>query len=609
MFIRIKPNLKAVAGHLSKSAFCRCLSLFALFAFTGCGDFFAHKPTEIEARNIIREQSIIKPASDTGIRVPEIYTQPPEIVEGKIGDQIDARLYYFTKHHTASKLAVLINTQFVKEFLNQKNKPYPKIIYSVNANDATNQLIVRCPSVAEAEQVQDFLKHVDIPPIQVKIDCLISEIYADVTMDWATTVEIENLLGEGITLSGIMPGAALRDIARDTFGLEAGYIAQSTATGSPAGHLFSAVVDVLISRGYLKILMNPQLEVLNGETAVIETSEQIPLDEIRDVHPTSGFILYSTRYEKIIDRLEVTPYVFGDGYIGIKTKVLIGSKSTPEGVKQTPIVTTREVTVEENRIRQGESLIIGGIRKTEQRSVIRGIPFLKDIPILGILFSSKDFEERTKEVLFILTPTISTGGVSNEEIRADLSRKHTGVKSQDLAKAIQDPFGAGMYTELVEERAAQAEIDRLKARMKQTEAQLKAKELEQKLRNLTEQSEVDKARADQTQIQKAAADKARQEAETTAKQALEDKAKAEAEKSAADKARQEAEATAKQALEDKAKAETEKSAADKARQEAETAAQKAKEETKAQKAATEKARAEAAKAAAEESAPDSDRNN
>jgi hypothetical protein len=68
--------------------------------------------------------------------------------------------------------------------------------------------------------------------------------------------------------------------------------------------------------------------------------------------------------------------------------------------------------------------IIGGLRKVEKRSVVRAVPFLKDLPILGILFSSKDFEERAKEILFIITPTISNYGVPNKDVVQYLQKKH-----------------------------------------------------------------------------------------------------------------------------------------------------------------------------------------
>ena len=95
---------------------------------------------------------------------------------------------------------------------------------------------------------------------------------------------------------------------------------------------------------------------------------------------------------------------------------------------QTAIITERSIDVEENRIAPGDSLVIGGMRKSEERSVVRGVPFFKDIPIFGVLFSSKDYEEKATEIIFILTPTISSGGIPNAEMLDEIRGKHSSVK-------------------------------------------------------------------------------------------------------------------------------------------------------------------------------------
>jgi type II secretory pathway component GspD/PulD (secretin) len=138
----------------------------------------------------------------------------------------------------------------------------------------------------------------------------------------------------------------------------------------------------------------------------------------------SDYLETKTEYEDVIDSLEITPHVYADGYIGLETSVVLGSKNTPEGVKQMPIITRKEITNKENRIRRGESLIIGGMRKNEEFAVVRGVPILKDIPLIGFLFSSEDTEQRAVETIFILTPTISTGGGSREKIRGEVNKKH-----------------------------------------------------------------------------------------------------------------------------------------------------------------------------------------
>ncbi len=474
----------------------------AILALPGCGDFFSEKATELESKSIIREISKINYTPEINFEIPDIYKTPPIIIEGTVGEKKDAKLFYFTHHHSPADLSKLINEQFIKKFFDAKGKPFPVKDYGVSVNAGANQIIVRCPSVADAEEVKNFLLRVDVPPIQVKIDCIISEVYADQTMDWETTIDIQELFGTDLNLSGkdvdgnilpAFPGAALRDVARSTFGLKAGLV---------HGNNINALVDLLVSRGYLKILMNPSLEVINGKTAVINAEEKVPMDQIRDVHPNTGLISYTTRYEPVVDSLEITPTVYGDGYIGIKTTAIMGSKSTPEGVKQVPILTKREVRVEENRIRSGESLIIGGITKTEKRSVIRGVPFLKDLPFIGVFFSSKDFEERGKEVLFILTPTISSGGKPNKEVIDKIRAKHEMIKPKNtIMDTINDPFGQNIYADLVEEEATKAQIGRVRAELEKKDAQKKAQWLQMQLEMATQRtSSEDTKSTNQNQI-------------------------------------------------------------------------------------------------------------
>jgi len=407
------------------------LPVLSLLCLGGCGDFFAHKPTELQSKSILQDLGQIPKLPDLNTTLPDIYLAEPRIREDKDG----AKLFYFTKHHTVDKLSALIKEQ---------------LGHTVSQNPATNQLIVKCPTVDDAKAAVEFLNEVDVPPIQIRIDCLISEIYADNTLDWETTVEISDLLGEHIRLGGsgrafgedvtelvkegsilpAFPGASLRDVARAKMGLKVGYLSTS--------HQFLAMVDLLQSRGYLKVLMHPTLEVVNGRKAKILTSERVPLP--MEVMTTEGVYPYMmTEYKEVIDSLEITPHAFADGSIGLETKVQIGSKNLPEGVKQIPILTRREIDIEENRIQPGESLVIGGIRKSEERSVVRGVPLLKDIPLIGMLFSSKDFEERATEIVFIITPSISTGGIPNKEMVEKIRKRHEPpISSEKLREAVTD---------------------------------------------------------------------------------------------------------------------------------------------------------------------------
>lgn len=426
-------------------------------SFCGCGEFFNEKPAELQTEVILRELRQVKQNPHTNNPLPELYKGKPQRV--RVADGI--KLFYFTKQHTPERLAQLVEAQ---------------LGYKVSVSNATNQIIVHCPGDDDIDQTLAFLEKVDVPPIQVNVDCLILERFADVTMDWETTIKIDNFLGESITFGGKtdpdtgellpnFPGASLREPRRSNFGLDIGY----GKNIGVAGHEFRALVDLLVSKGYLKILMNPTIETINGSKALIVSKEYAPIEKIVTPQGVDPYAL--TEYKWVEDTLEVTPSVYSDGSIGLSAIIKLGSRSKPEGVVQTSIITERSIQVDENRIKPGESLVVGGIRKSTERAVIRGVPFFKDIPLFGILFSSKDYEERATEVIFILTPSISSGGVMHADVIEDIKDKmRPPAYKYGLREVFTDPLGSNKYIDEVEQAAAAAEFDRIKAEIEKAEA-------------------------------------------------------------------------------------------------------------------------------------------
>jgi ElaB/YqjD/DUF883 family membrane-anchored ribosome-binding protein len=198
---------------------------------------------------------------------------------------------------------------------------------------------------------------------------------------------------------------------------------------------------------------------------------------------------------------------------------MLGSRSKPEGVVQTSIITERFVKVGENRIEPGHSLVIGGVRKSEERSVIRGVPVLKDIPVLNIFFSSKDFEEKATEVIFILTPSISSGGVEYAKMVEEVRQKHSKPEYESgLHETLTDPLGADAYTSHIEQQAVQAEFERFKAEIEKAEALQEVNRLKQELLDAAEEVLAEKAKAAKAQSE---ALRAKEEAEKAIEKAQE----------------------------------------------------------------------------------------
>ena len=625
--------------HFMKSSWTTSCSLrlFAVLTVTvtlcvgGYGDFLTAKTAGRESNKILDDLGRVETTTEPNIPMPIIYKQPPKIVEQVVAGAPEFKLFYFCRHLSAGELEAIVHKQFATLVFNQKGQSTAMKDYTVSSVAITNQLIVRCPTREDVEAVLELLQQVDIPPIQVKISCLISEVYADKTLDWETTTAIENLLGESISAMpsarpfgqdivqwltendplAAFPGASMREFGRAKMGLNIGYLSTS--------HKFMALVDILESQGYLKILMNPTLEVINGKTAKVSSSQRVPVDKTYLTSTRADYFTSRTEWADVIDSLEITPHVFSDGYIGLETRIVIGSKLTPEGIKQLPIVTKKEITNKENRIRPGESLIIGGLRKSERRDVLRGIPFLKDLPVVGILFSGRDFEERAVETIFILTPTFSTGGIPRQEMVENIERKHESPSGS----AFTDPFDIldGKRNKERITKNQEAEKARMEAEAEKAKARASAREAEMQIERAKIEAEkaiiqADKATTAEQQAKaeveqaKADANTAIAKATATEKQATANAAKAQADAQAAAKKADDLVKQAQTQMEllkaevEKLKAETEKTKADLQKATAEAAkakaeAEKAQAEAAKAKADAEKAQAEAAKAQAE----------
>lgn len=501
------------------SRLCLRIGVYAglCIAMSGCGDFFAKKSTEIESKAVIRDIARVRENPHIYNPLPEMYRSAPQRLALSDG----VRMFYFTKHHPAKDIA----------------DDLKKLGFKVSQNSSTNQVVIHAADEDECDIVEEYLLRTDVPPIQVHIDCIILERFGDVTKDWETTILIENLFGEQLTLGegkypgAAFPGAALREARRSEFGLDFGFWKNE---GIP-GHQVRVIVDILESRGYLKILMNPTLETVNGKAATVQIRDRAPIEKV----VTNKNQTYSVvDYQWVTDTVTVTPFVYADGSVGLKTSIVMGSQSKPEGVVQKPIITERSIEVAENRIEPGRSLIIGGMRKSENRSVVRGVPFFKDLPLIGVLFSSKDFEENANEIVYILTPSISSGGVHYTEM-AEMIREKYRTPDQDtlLDDLVADPLAGDVYTQYVEQKGDQARADTVRFQREAQRADFEAQEarlraerllLEMQAMHVRGEQAVAQAKADQTRTEAAAKEKEAQLALISQTQEEIEKAQAEA---------------------------------------------------------------------------------
>jgi type IV pilus assembly protein PilQ len=151
--------------------------------------------------------------------------------------------------------------------------------------------------------------------------------------------------------------------------------------------------------GQTRVIARPKLATLDNKEAHVKQGEKIPYETTSQAGTQVQFI-------DAVLQLKVTPHVTPDGSILMKVTVnrdARGSFRSP--VNQVPSIDTREAQTEV-LVRDGETLVIGGIYETEQQETDTGIPWLMKVPILGWLFKSQEKISTKKELLIFLTPSI-----------------------------------------------------------------------------------------------------------------------------------------------------------------------------------------------------------
>ncbi len=178
-------------------------------------------------------------------------------------------------------------------------------------------------------------------------------------------------------------------------------------------------MNYLIENGKGRVLANPRVLLTNGQQSTIDlTSDYVSKVTSQYLDSTgTGSSQVQKDYDIQSDngiKVTITPFISPDGYVTldispeysqIKEQVYSGSETGNKDLAAT-LLQRRNLELKGIRIKDGETLVIGGlIQETESKTTTK-IPFLGDIPILGVLFRSTDTQREKEEMIIMLTPQI-----------------------------------------------------------------------------------------------------------------------------------------------------------------------------------------------------------
>ena len=166
----------------------------------------------------------------------------------------------------------------------------------------------------------------------------------------------------------------------------------------------SALIDMWQQSKKAEILANPKILTLDNFTATIDLLEQVPY--LKQTQSTDGASAIATvEFKDVGVRLYVKPHITKDNHVFMNVKT---EQSFRSGEFQSqPLIDTRKS--ETNlMVKDGETIVIGGLRKKEKTSTIDKIPILGDIPFFGQMFRKTVKSNVNSELLIFVTPHIVT---------------------------------------------------------------------------------------------------------------------------------------------------------------------------------------------------------
>ena len=265
--------------------------------------------------------------------------------------------------------------------------------------DLKSNVVLVNASPRYMEQVQTIIKELDVDPPQVLIQVMLAEITLDDDSDFGVT------LNEKVGVIPLRTSGEARYSSGDIFNVFNQPVTGSFSVGFSDLNL---VLSAMYAQGRLQLLSNPSITVANNEDGRIQVGSEIRLPDSIATFDT-GTQSTTVTAQEIGIILEVRPTINPDGFVRMDIRPTISrlSEQTTD-ISETfssPIIIKRtaDTTV---TVKDGETVVIGGLIEENSERRDMKIPFLGDIPFIGGLFRSESEVRRRTELIIVLTPRV-----------------------------------------------------------------------------------------------------------------------------------------------------------------------------------------------------------
>ncbi|MDR7271863.1 general secretion pathway protein D [Pelomonas saccharophila] len=302
---------------------------------------------------------------------------------------------------------------------------------SVVVDKATNTLIFQV-NPEEFGQISALLQSLDKPTKSALIEVTVAELKLDnnaqLGVQWLTDHVQANGGGYKVSAGSSSGGTGFNF---------------SILNGAGAARI---AIDALANDTRATILSSPRLMARNGETALIQVGDEVPVLSSQigtntGTGGTAGQLLATYQYRSTGVILKIKPVIHSGDQIDLDISQEVSQPlSSAAGSGTTPTISTRKVETKLT-LRNGSTMLLAGLIDGTASDVGSGVPFLKDIPLLGNLFKSQVVKKSRREMIILITPYIANDSVEAEAITesfrktlGDWARMPAADKGSDTPK-------------------------------------------------------------------------------------------------------------------------------------------------------------------------------
>lgn len=323
-----------------------------------------------------------------------------------------------------------VNYADVEELIKQV-QPFLTKDGKVSSDKRSNSLVV-VDFVDVLDKVKKVITALDTTPLQILIEGKIVEAQEDFKHEMGMNLRATNSVSIGSQLATATMSTS------NPLGTVSGGMSGTITAGTfdVLGDL-TATLALRESENKVKVLSSPRVMVLNKEEATISQVRQVPVISITPV-ANAGQPLQQVTFQDITLSLKVTPQIAFNGEVLMDVDVQrqIAGQPTETGALQVESRSAKTKVLVPN----GKTMVIGGIYQNDIVETETGVPYLKEIPILGYLFKSKSKNVIKNELLIFLTPKIVNPEIMKQAFT--MSKESEDNSNIDTSLGTGDEFDA-----------------------------------------------------------------------------------------------------------------------------------------------------------------------